>query len=297
MCPIRTNKLLNDNVVDFAYFLCAVEVPVIQPDNAIVRTLLMSLVPLLVLTMLVITGFLLWRCCQASSSDALHDQPLLTSPSLADAKPLLSIQLLDLRAHGRFGSVYRAIMTTTGETVAVKVLPISERQSWLNERAFYSLQSVAGHQNVLKFFGAEQHCSELWIVTEYHDRGSLYDYLKSSVITWNELVSIATTLTRGLAFLHSDVKHHAIAHRDIKSRNVLLKSNMTACIADFGLAVVLEDNSLDVHAQVCGKITIMFLSSGHGVLVTLKLNYEICSLHSSELFTVMIIINFSFFYV
>jgi serine/threonine protein kinase len=214
-----------------------------------VRALLMSLVPLLLITMLVISVFLGWRCCQSSTSDPLHDQPLLVSPLSADVNPVLSIQLLDIRAHGRFGSVYRAILSGTGETVAVKVLPMSERQSWLNERAFYSLQSVMSHPNLLRFYGAEQHSSELWIVTEYHDRGSLYDYLKSSTISWAELVTIATSLTRGLAFLHSDSKHRAIAHRDIKSRNVLLKGNMMACIADFGLAIVL-DNMSDIHAQV-----------------------------------------------
>jgi Protein kinase domain len=227
-----------------------VEEPVTPPDNAVVRTLLMSLVPLLGITMLVITVFLLWRCYLASYTDTFQDQPLLVPPSPVDSKPVLSVQLLDLRAQGRFGSVYRAILTTTGETVAVKVLPLSERQSWLNERAFYSLQSISGHDNVLRFFGAEQHGSELWIVTEYLDRGSLYEYLKSSVVSWADLVTIATSLARGLAFLHGDVKHHAIAHRDIKSRNVLLKRNMTACIADFGLAVILDNNSSDVHAQV-----------------------------------------------
>lgn len=210
----------------------------------------MSLVPLLVTTTIVIVVFLLWRCYQASNPDIFHDHPLLVPPSPVDVKPVLCVQLLDRRANGRFGSVYRAMLTTTGETVAVKVLPLSERQSWLNERAFYSLQSIGGHDNVLRFFGAEQHGSELWLITEYHDRGSLYDYLKSSVVTWAELLTIATSLSRGLAFLHGDVKHHAIAHRDIKSRNVLLKRNMTACIADFGLAAILDNSSSDVHAQV-----------------------------------------------
>ena len=32
----------------------------------------------------------------------------------------------------------------------------------------------------------------------------------------------------------------AVAHRDFKSKNVLLKSDLTACVADFGLALKFE---------------------------------------------------------
>lgn len=41
-------------------------------------------------------------------------------------------------------------------------------------------------------------------------------------------------------------------HRDIKSKNVLLKTNLTACIADFGLALRFEagKSAGDTHGQV-----------------------------------------------
>lgn len=44
----------------------------------------------------------------------------------------------------------------------------------------------------------------------------------------------------------------AIAHRDFKSKNVLLKSDMTACIADFGLALLFHSGKScgDTHGQV-----------------------------------------------
>lgn len=50
-------------------------------------------------------------------------------------------------------------------------------------------------------------------------QGSLTDYLKANVVTWNELCHIAQTMARGLAYLHSDFPGHrdgqkpAIAHR------------------------------------------------------------------------------------
>lgn len=44
----------------------------------------------------------------------------------------------------------------------------------------------------------------------------------------------------------------AIAHRDFKSKNVLLKNDLTACIADFGLALVFQLGKPcgDTHGQV-----------------------------------------------
>jgi len=41
-----------------------------------------------------------------------------------------------------------------------------------------------------------------------------------------------------------------VAHRDFKSRNVLLRDDFTVCIADFGLALVLDHHPGDVHGQV-----------------------------------------------
>jgi len=64
---------------------------------------------------------------------------------------------------------------------------------------------------------------------------------------------------RGLMHLHEEIPANkaegykpAIAHRDFKSKNVLLKSDLTACIADFGLALVFQPGKPcgDTHGQV-----------------------------------------------
>lgn len=105
------------------------------------------------------------------------------------------------------------------------------------------------HPNILEFIGAEKHLdqSEYWLITAYHSNGSLCDYLKAHTVSWTELCKIAESMARGLMHLHeeipaskTDALKPAIAHRDFKSKNVLLKNDLTACIADFGLALMFK---------------------------------------------------------
>ena len=55
-------------------------------------------------------------------------------------------------------------------------------------------------------------------------------------------LSLVRLVSPGLDYLHKEVIAAAIrpalAHRDIKSKNVLVKGDGECCIADFGLAVM-----------------------------------------------------------
>lgn len=107
------------------------------------------------------------------------------------------------------------------------------------------------HTNILEFLGHEKHVeklqSQLWLITAYQHNGSLCDYLKSHTLSYADLCKIAESMACGLAYLHEEIPgtkfeglKPSIAHRDFKSKNVLLKSDLTACIADFGLAMVFQ---------------------------------------------------------
>ena len=97
--------------------------------------------------------------------------------------------------------------------------------------------------------------TELWLVTEYHKYGSIYDYLSHRTVTPLEAVKMISTsetsylmiwfitnnlAVNGLEYIHKEIigtsGKHAIAHRDVKSKNILVKSNGECCIGDLGLA-------------------------------------------------------------
>uniref|UniRef100_A0AAG5DVI6 Serine/threonine-protein kinase receptor n=1 Tax=Anopheles atroparvus TaxID=41427 RepID=A0AAG5DVI6_ANOAO len=170
------------------------------------------------------------------------------------------IDLKDIKARGRFGVVWRAQLGN--QEVAVKIFPMQERQSWITEQDIFKLPRM-NHPNILEFIGCEKRVdmasTDFWLITAYCENGSLCDFLKAHTVTWNDLCKIASTMARGLTHLHEEVQgtrtdglKPSIAHRDFKSKNVLLKADLTACIADFGLALVFTPGKScgDTHGQV-----------------------------------------------
>ncbi|XP_042491317.1 LRR receptor-like serine/threonine-protein kinase HSL2 [Macadamia integrifolia] len=146
---------------------------------------------------------------------------------------------------GGSGKVYRARLKN-GETVAVKKMWGGNRTPE-TERAFRSEVETLGrirHGNIVKllvcYTGEE--CRVL--VYEYMENGSLGDVLHGEenggiLLDWNKRFEIAVGAAQGLAYLHHDCVP-AILHRDVKSNNILLDGDFRPCVADFGLAKLLQ---------------------------------------------------------
>ncbi|CAB1317940.1 unnamed protein product, partial [Coregonus sp. 'balchen'] len=122
--------------------------------------------------------------------------PGQTPPSpMVGLKPL---QLLEVKARGRFGCVWKAQLMS--EYVAVKIFPVQDKQSWQKEKDIFLTPGMR-HENLLRYIAAEKHGSnletEFWLIMEFHQR----------------------TMSRGLAYLHEDTPIKAegskptIAHR------------------------------------------------------------------------------------
>ncbi|XP_021703577.1 TGF-beta receptor type-1 isoform X1 [Aedes aegypti] len=163
--------------------------------------------------------------------------PLLVQRSIAR-----QIQLVEVIGKGRFGEVWRG--KWRGENVAVKIFSSREECSWFREAEIYQTVMLR-HENILGFIAADNKdngtWTQLWLVTDYHENGSLFDFLTSRSIDTKTMVEMAYSIATGLAHLHMDIVGSqgkpAIAHRDLKSKNILVKSNLTCCIGDLGLAV------------------------------------------------------------
>ncbi|KAH9498580.1 Activin receptor type-1B [Bulinus truncatus] len=183
----------------------------------------------------------LYDWSQSGSGSGL---PLLVQRTIAR-----QIRLSEIIGKGRYGEVWRG--NWRGENVAVKIFSSREERSWFREAEIYQTVMLR-HENILGFIAADNKdngtWTQLWLITDYHENGSLFDFLNRQTVSPAGMVRLAHTAACGMAHLHMEILgaqgKPAIAHRDLKSKNILVRSNGTCCIADLGLAVR-HDSKLD----------------------------------------------------
>lgn len=76
---------------------------------------------------------------------------------------------------------------------------------------------------------------------------------KSLDLNWSTRFDICLGIARGLAYLHEESRLR-IVHRDVKSSNILLDSNLIPKISDFGLAKLYDDKKTHISTRVAGTM-------------------------------------------
>ncbi|KAL3245566.1 hypothetical protein MRX96_046873 [Rhipicephalus microplus] len=146
----------------------------------------------------------------ASWQDGDTDLAAECASSEFSCPPFLEVDFSDLQFYercggGAFGSVYRAKWKSQNLQVAVKKLLVLEKEA--------QVLSVLSHRNIITFYGAATKAPNFCIITEYAEHGSL-------------LLPVCTIC----------MKKHPLKsfHRDLKSKNVVISSDYTCKICDFG---------------------------------------------------------------
>ncbi|KAJ9671842.1 hypothetical protein PVL29_025507 [Vitis rotundifolia] len=161
---------------------------------------------------------------------------------------------------GGFGPVYKGILQE-GQEIAIKRLSKNSRQG-LNEFK-NEVESIAKlqHRNLVKLLGCCIHGNERMLIYEFMPNKSLdffiFDQMRSVVLDWPKRFVIINGVARGLLYLHQDSRLRVI-HRDLKAENVLLDSEMSPKISDFGLARSFGGNETEANTtRVAGTLGYM----------------------------------------
>ncbi|PAA54332.1 hypothetical protein BOX15_Mlig032325g2, partial [Macrostomum lignano] len=170
-------------------------------------------------------------------------------PFLFDRSVAQQVKLIRQVGQGRYGSVWAG--QYMGGRLAVKIFCSRDEASFRRECQMYTSFPL-GHESILTFRASDitsrEGCTQFWLISEYHPLGSLHDFLQREPPLPARLgLQLALGALSGLCYLHTEVRglhgKPAIAHRDVKSRNILVKENLTCCIADLGLAVVAREKA------------------------------------------------------
>ncbi|XP_058105643.1 probable receptor-like protein kinase At5g24010 isoform X2 [Magnolia sinica] len=148
-----------------------------------------------------------------------------------------------LIGRGGFGNVYKGVLEN-GMKVAVKRSTPGSRQGSSEFLTEIMIFSKIRHHHLLSLIGYCEEQSEMILVYEFMENGTLQNHLYGSDclphMSWRQRLMICIGSARGLHYLHTGPAQ-GIIHRDIKSANILLDGNYVAKVADFGISRSVHD--------------------------------------------------------
>ncbi|KVI04036.1 probable serine/threonine-protein kinase PIX13 [Cynara cardunculus var. scolymus] len=146
---------------------------------------------------------------------------------------------------GGFGKVYKGWIEDKSNSkhniIAVKKLNSESMQGLEEWQAEVDFLGRLSHPNLVKLFGYCYEGTELLLIYEFMQKGSLENHLfgRGSTVQplpWDIRLKILIGAAQGLMFLHTSEKQ--VIYRDFKASNILLDGSYNAKISDFGLAKI-----------------------------------------------------------
>ncbi|KAM5565173.1 pto-interacting protein 1 [Rosa sericea] len=144
----------------------------------------------------------------------------------------------NLIGEGGCSSVYRGVLRCR-KSVAVKILK-AYKEAWDDFCLEAKFVSSIKHKHIVSLIGVCVEDENLVLVYELFPRGSLeenlHDCNDGSVLPWEVRFNVAVAVAEALNYLHNECPQ-PIIHRDVKSANILLSSDLQPQLSDFGLAI------------------------------------------------------------
>ncbi len=172
---------------------------------------------------------------------AQSDQLALTVRDLRPPEKIAGFEVQDEIGKGAVGTVYRARQVSLDKVVALKVLHQKHSSNEAFVVQFEREAKAAGkinHPHVVQAIDAGHGDGYHYLAMELVEGRSLKARVKDSgPYTEVQVLALARAIAQGLANAHG----HGLLHRDLKPDNILLGNKGEIKIADFGLAMPLDD--------------------------------------------------------
>lgn len=120
----------------------------------------------------------------------------------------------------------------------------SRNVDFKNEISIHKL--LHDHKHIVQLLNHFETSKHIYIMMEYMEKGDLRSYILKSV---NDCIFIIRQVVDAVHYCHQN----KIIHRDIKTENILMTSNMLIKLCDFGLSKRVDDVNQRCNT-ICGTI-------------------------------------------
>lgn len=177
-------------------------------------------------------------------------------------------RIIDTLGEGGMANVYLAEDIILQRKVAVKILRL-DLQNEPQTQARFQREALAtselSHPNIVSVLDVGTDHGLPYMVMEYVDGPDLKDYIReNSPLDLREVIQIMDQILSAVALAHK----HNVIHRDLKPQNILMDKRGNIKIADFGIAVALNQSSITQTNSVMGSVHYMSPEQTRGGLVT-----------------------------
>ena len=149
---------------------------------------------------------------------------------------------------GGFGVVYRALQTTVGREVAVKIISpaVADRPEFVRRfEAEAQLVANLEHPYIVPLYDYWREPGGAYLVMRLMRGGSLRAHIEAGPLAPAAVLRLAEQICVALHASH----RAGVIHRDLKPANILLDDDGSAYLADFGIARQISDDERAERTQ------------------------------------------------
>jgi len=145
---------------------------------------------------------------------------------------IANYHLLEKLGEGGMGFVYAADQIDPPRPVAIKILHAASQEARTRFRAEAGIMSSLDHPGIVRVLGTGEANGHPFFVMDRVDGLTLDDHVRTHAPPMRDRLELIAAVCDAVHYAHS----RGVIHRDLKPANIMVRSDGTVAVLDFGVA-------------------------------------------------------------